>query len=92
MQPQVIEQLVVAEDEVPQAVDVLHRIGFPRRRPRVFRRVHREASGQRVQERTPRQAPGPMEEDHGGALALGVDPEGNPALPDRHGPLFCRHH
>src|SRR6266508_2009566 len=91
-QPQALEHLVVAEDQVPEAVDVLDGIRFPRGRPRVLRREYREVAGQRVEERPPRETPWPMEEDHGPALALDVDSQRNSILPDGDGLLLRRRH
>src|SRR3989449_10336409 len=40
LQPERLEQLVVAEDEIPQAVELVDVVGRLRRRARLLRRVH----------------------------------------------------
>src|SRR5713101_8939912 len=44
--------------------------------------VDGEVLGERVQERVPLEAPGAVEEDEGGAAALGEDAHANAVLPD----------
>ena len=63
-QPELLEQLVVAEHQIPQVIHVLDRVRVARRRARMLRRVDRELLGERVEERSPGEPPRAVEEDH----------------------------
>src|SRR5262249_16632421 len=81
-------QLVVAEHEVPESVEMIDVVLSVGRRARVLRRVDREVLRELVEERVPREAPGAVEEDQRRPAALREDPDADPLLPDRDAALL----
>src|SRR6266536_1427084 len=80
-----LQQLVVAENEVPETVQVMDVVGSAGGGAGMLRSVHGEVLGQRVQERIPMEAPGAVKEDQGGALALRPYTHADAVLPDGEG-------
>src|SRR5215470_5428204 len=76
-----VEKLVVAEDEVPQVVEMTDVVGSARGGARMLGRVHGELLGERIEERAPVQTPGTVEEEQGGPGALGQDAQADLARP-----------
>ena len=90
-EPERVEELVVAEDQIPHAVEVVDVVGALGAGPGMLRSVDREAPRQLVQERVPGEAPGTVEEDDGRSLALGQDAHVDLVLPDGDGPRGRSH-
>ena len=57
------QQLVVAEDQIPEAVEPIDVVVRLRRRPRMLGRINREAPRQIVEKRIPREPPRAVEKD-----------------------------
>src|SRR5215831_10822193 len=57
------QQLVVAEDQIPEAVEPVNIVVRLRRRPRMLGRINREAPRQIVEKRIPREPPRAVEKD-----------------------------
>ena len=82
VEPERFQQLVVAEDEVPDAVEVVDVLGRLRRRARMLGSVDGEVARQLVEERIPLEAPRAVKEDERGPAALRQHPDADLALPD----------
>ena len=85
-----VQQLVVAEDEIPQPVELIDLIGRARRRAGMLRRVHGEVAREDVEKRIPRESPRAVKEHEGRTAALRHHAQMNPLLPDGDG-AFLRH-
>ncbi len=77
-----LQQLVVAEDQVPQVVEVMDVVGGAGGGAGMLGGVHGEVLGQRVEERIPVKAPRAVKEDQVRALALRQDAHADAVLPD----------
>src|SRR5262249_43433387 len=76
------EELVVAQDEIPQTVEVVDVVGGLRRRSGVLGRQDGEALRQLVEKWVPREAPWTVEKYERGPAALGLHADPHLAVPD----------
>src|SRR5581483_10021134 len=91
-QSELIEQLVVAEHEVPELLERAMRFGVALAGSRMLGGVDRELARQRVEKLAPLQAVAAMEEDERGAGAGNLDPHFYLVVPDVGGTfLNCSH-
>src|SRR4030095_9302300 len=76
------QELLVAEDEIPEIVQVIDVVVRAGGRPRMLGRVDGEARGQFLQERVPGEAPGPVIVDQRWARAVREHAHAHAVLPD----------
>src|SRR3984893_7454199 len=82
LEAQLLQQLVVAEDQVPEAIQMIDVVGRAGCGAGMLGSVHGEVLCQRVEERIPVKAPGAVEEDERGAGAFRQDAHADSVLPD----------
>src|SRR5262249_25719877 len=85
LEAEAVQQLVVAEDEVPQIVEMSDVVGSSRRSTRVLGGVHGVVLGEGVEKRAPVEAPRAVEEEQRRPLALGQDAQADLARPHGEG-------
>ena len=92
LEPEPVKQLAVIDDEVPEIVDLVRRLGIAWRRAGMARRVDLVALGEPRDELAVRaQAPWPVETDERRAAAAHLDGGFDLALPEAEPLLFDRH-
>src|SRR6266851_5811318 len=82
LEAQLLQQLLVTEDQVPEAVQVIDVVGRAGARSGMLGGMNGEMLSERVEERIPVEAPGAVEEDEVGTGALGEDAHEDATLPD----------
>src|ERR1700682_6326867 len=82
LEAQLLQQLVVAEDQVPEAIQMIDVVGRAGCGAGMLGSVHGEVLCQRVEERIPVRTPGAVEEDERGASAFREDAHADSILPD----------
>src|SRR5204863_2540560 len=90
LESQRLQQLVVAEDEIPESVEVIDVVRRGGRRAGMLGSDHAEALGQLLEERVPGETPWAVKEHERGPASFRQHPDADAALPD--GVRFLSNH